>query len=1165
MVFLLFRVLSSLRTVEGIVPFRWVAARVLTVCLLVLGSAGCRQTVTMTETAEGNASFGEAMFEVMCERVGYSHELDVKAAQPEAAIDVSGDKYHAACTAPGDQPAAATDAPKVNVLVGQREALIRALNIILPEELLDPVDAFLRAILPLYDDGTFGDANGKIGMVLRLLADDTDLHAALAKFTGRDGYRPLEAALGVVRKVVEYPDIDTVLSASLRSLDEGGTGHEAFTALTTALHYELTTAKAVPDAKDPERTLNLALGLFFAEDAQSRFGSGPSRLLVRRDHRGLARVAKPSGTLPTPFADLNGDGLPDVDGAGRFIDRNGQPLLGYWPFPTKDGSGSGARDSQGRLLGSGGQPIYEYLDLNNTLLAGTLRDSLTIFDPGKDTALGLVRGAGALMGPRRTVTRDYLLPDGHTQTMSFNGFDGAQAALLELLYAVVQLLGAPEIDEALEATQLLIDQHEDPTAWLLGAALGMKEFAKRPGWATASIPEASTLYDDLLPVLRRVLANEALTADLMDALRDPITQNLGRIHSFYMTYTDRWDPNPNDINAPPIGGFTKKPNYGAADSAFNRTQNHRLFHLIHDTNGARLCSKAGAVVEVFGIGVATYDAECELFQIDSLGKFYVQSMARVWDPEVNAYTPKAQFPMNLKWPLTWASRSLMDSTLESESGITGFKTRPTTESLNRVIFFDPTPTFITNMQNDPLCIDGDKLKTAHAGTIMAWEVKARDLNFTPAGTYDPDESLFYQSIRPIVNAFAKYDEEGLFLDLLSVFYHHWSTNQSTECQFTNPTAARFCYGDGAMRYEPLVAALFDPLNTSVYPGAPPYAFDLMRALHASAPALGDLKLGAGRAARPELLRVAGWLLNPQPGLTHRDGTAQITYDRLVPYDGHDRHEQGSENLSGYELMASALKAKRQALASAGENATAWNGSTSNLVDLFLAVDPTVHKFQNRRFVATTMQLVPFVRGRISKHQGTGDLGTWLKTTLPKDFQDALTNPVFAALYDLAQALAGDEEARNAVYGLVGYLIDEAHQSEAFAVALTAAADLVQLIIDDADLVAILRAAGRVLDPTLGVAAAQVKFLHRAQEQDGELVLTQILRNLWQKYGTGDTPFGTFADVTSAVHRVTPGAFGEPLQAPDYQEIFGQAAGFVDDNERGLQHFVDVVKSRKLKK
>jgi len=74
----------------------------------------------------------------------------------------------------------------------------------------------------------------------------------------------------------------------------------------------------------------------------------------------------------------------------------------------------------------------------------------------------------------------------------------------------------------------------------------------------------------------------------------------------------------------------------------------------------------------------------------------------------------------------------------------------------------------------------------------------------------------------------------------------------------------------------------------------------------------------------------------------------------------------------------------------------------------------------------------------------------------------------------------------------------------------------------------------------------------------------VLRNMWQMYGSGDTPFGTMADLATEVHRTEPG-LGEPLTAPDYQAIFGQAAGFFDDNERGLQRFIEIVAARKLKK
>ncbi|HEY3351928.1 MAG TPA: hypothetical protein VGQ83_01645 [Polyangia bacterium] len=1135
--------------------------------LIALGCGSCRQYVDMTPPGRASDTFGNVMFEVVCERVGYSHEVDVKAQDPQARTDVAGVKYRAACTTPTPAGAlpAETDAPKVNVLVARRPDVVTALDLILPPELLDPVNKLLQAVLPLYDDGTFSRMNGATGALLRAFAGDDELTAALARLAGRDGYRPLEAALGLTRQIFDYPEIDTVLKSVLGTLDDGGAAHEPFLALTRALHLELLTAQPVAAPRDPERTINLALPVLFAEDAQRRFAAGTPRLLVRRDFRGVAGLAGSTG-VPAPFVDRNGDGLPDVDGAGRFVGADGAAIASYWPFPTKDGAGAAPRDAQGRLLASNGQPVYDYVDLDNTLIAGAVRDSLKLFDVDQDTVLALIRGAASLLGPRGTVAKPYTLPDGTTTTLTYSGFDPSQAPLLELVYGLLQVLGAPNMDATLDGTNRLLAQHENIVAWLVGTALNIKEFAKRPEFAGAAFPEGSTVIDDLIPLLRRLLANQALVADLMDALKDPITQNLGRIHSYYMTYRDRWDPDPNDLNGPPIGGFTHKVDRAAPDSGLNRSLNHRLFHLVHDTNGAVLCSKAGATVEVLGIGVATYDTACDLFKIDNLGKFYVQSMARVWDSEVNAYVPKAKFPMNLKFPLTLASRSMMDSVLESESGITGFKTHPSTEALNRVIFADPTPAFLTSLQDDPRCVDGDKIKDAHPGTIIAWEVKARDLSFSPYtnASYDPNESLFYQSLRPVVQAFADHDEEGLFLDLVSVLYHHWGTTQSTDCQFTNPTAKRYCFGDGGVRYEPLLAAIMDPLSVSTYPTVPPQTFDLMRVLTASAPVLAGLTLSDGRPARPEILQTASWLVSPQAGLTYRDGTARVNYKRLVPRDGVDTYDVGSENVSALELLADGFAAKRQALATAGDAGEEWKRSTSTLVDLFLEVSPDGQRFTNPRLPAMGAAVIPFLRGRLAHHQAAGDLTQWLRHGLMQDVEDGLTSPILAGLVDFADALKIDDEARRALYGLLRYLLDESQHRDAFQVALTALADVVQLLVDDVDLTPILRAAGRALDPELGAAQKGISFLARARALDEDLLLSQILRHLWQKYGGGETPFGTIADVAGEVHRVEPGR-GGPLDAADYRELLAQAADFMDDNDRGLQRFIDVVCNRTVKR
>jgi len=1116
----------------------------------------------MTEQAEGNTSFGEVMFEVVCQRVGYSEELERRAKDPGAVIDVSGRKYKAACRTPVGETPPLTDSAKVNVLTQRKDTLVRTLDTLLPEEILEPFESFLRALLPLYDDGTFGNANHALATILAILADDEESHKALARTWGRQGYRPLEAAIGVVRQLVEYPDIHTVLSSALRALNEDGPGHEALVALAAGLHHELLALRPASDPTDPERTARLVQDLLFTTDPLGRFGTGSPKLLVRRDHRGIARVVPREGGLPSPFADNDHDGLPDADATGRLLDTNGAPLIGFWPFPTKEGSGPAPRDAYGRLIDPEGKPIYEYLDLTNTFLAGIMRDAARLFEPERETALGLLRGASAVLGPRQAMAKDYIFPDGRTYTHVYQGFDGSAAPLLELTHAALQALRAPQRDEALETAQLLLQNHEDLFAWLTGVVLGMRELAKRPEFSSATLPANSTLFEDLIPLVRRLLANQALVEDLIEALKDPIVQNLGPIHAYFMTYRDRWDPNPLDVNGPPIGSFSTPVDRGAPDSGFGRSINHRLFHLVHDTNGARLCSKAGARVEVYGFGVATYDKECEFYQIDSLAKFYLQSIARVWDPEVGRFTPKARFPLNLKAPLTWVSRELMDATLEDQSGITGFTTRPTTEALNRVIFVDPTPSLVTNLQDDPRCIDGDRIKTAHAGTIMAWEARAKDFGFTPSGAYNPNESLFYQSFRPIVNAFAKYDEEGLLLDMISVLYHHWSTSRSAECQYADPSAPRFCFGDGAVTYEPLLAAILNSHAASLYPDISPYAFDLMRVLTATASVLSDLRLTDGRAARPEMVRFAAWLAEPHSELRERDGNTRLGYDRLVPQDGHDIRDTGWAPVSVLELLKGSLTAMSDAVNAAGERGEIFKQSLSDLADIFLEVDPTRHHFTNPRVAATLNTLLSFVRERAGRHANVGDLDEWLGASLPRDVEDLLTGPVFVALYDLADALFADRDARTALSGLVRYLMDETHVEAAFAVALTVVADLVQLLMDDASVVPLLNAAGRALDPSLGTLPAALTFLSRAARADTDQVLTRVLRNMWQLRGPGDTPFDVLLDTTASVHRVSPG-MDAPLTAEDYRLILGHAAAFFGDNERGLQHFIDVVAHRSL--
>src|SRR5687768_12266559 len=111
----------------------------------------------------------------------------------------------------------------------------------------------------------------------------------------------------------------------------------------------------------------------------------------------MAKVRSPSGNVQAPFTDsAPQDGLPDVDVLGRFVSTSGTPLN---LSPFGEGSVPGAtRDSSGQLVTDTGDPLFEYVDLEQTILAGLLRDGRTLIHEG--VPMKAVRTIDTLLGER---------------------------------------------------------------------------------------------------------------------------------------------------------------------------------------------------------------------------------------------------------------------------------------------------------------------------------------------------------------------------------------------------------------------------------------------------------------------------------------------------------------------------------------------------------------------------------------------------------------------------------------------------------------------------------------------------------------------------------------------------------------------------------------------
>ena len=1132
---------------------------------------GCDKPLDTTRIGDPYGTFGEIIYREGCQRVAYTGQLAQKEAGQIPTVDVAGQLGHSVCVAGMAPPA---NAPaKLSTIVNQKAELVSTVDAMLPKDFLSTLETFLEQLLPLSDDGTMERAIASLGDLLGTMAADPDFSPALSRLALRNGYRPTKTAAGLVHTVVYYPQIDDFIGKTLGLIAPGGSAEAEWKQLLTAGSMALRTSQPVANAGDPQRTLRLALNLMTSTHPD--LATGSARPLVTRDFRGLAMAATDAaGKVLPPFVDGNGDGLADTDAQGHFVDAKGAVLAVPSPFPELGPADAAPRDAQGRALtAANGAPLYKYYDLDGTVFGGLAREALKLMDPIKDTTLGLVWGTGALLGPRASKTQLYMdSAGGMLGSLSYNGFDTSQSALLDLVHSFVQLLGDPNADTTFQATATLLNQYESPTARLVGAMLDASDRGK--AHPEAQVPATSNIYDDLMPILTRILTVPGLAEDLMDAMEKDPVKDLAPVMARLMAANNQLDFD-HSSGAGPAFNLTSSldaitpVDRTKPDTDYNRSLMQRIAHLIHDANGVQFCNKDGANPTIIGLPLlgGPY-AKCKMFQIDDLALFYILNMQTKDSNQKPVVTnPSAVSGADFCGHIT--SGGLLaagcGALIEGQVGITGFKQYPTPRALNRSLFLRQTDSgksqFMKDSTDDITCADGDKFIDVHDKSVFAWEAP---LATAPSGNASAN---FYTAIAPIVDAFAKHDEcvardknnvctktqnaAKILVDLLAMFHTHWGSPKSSysghQYQSTNPAMPRFSYPDNVVSYEPLLAEVLGQA-------------DLVPAVLALAPTLNSMTIDGnpGSApARPSVLATARYLFVPgaAKGVAYRNGaTSTVRSDgtTAVPV------------ATPYYLMADAFAAKRVALAAAGmPQAAAWKASTSALVDQLLTVQKSAngtHQFANRRFRAISILMVNFLRGRIAAHTKAGDIDAWAHQTLTRDMTDTLGGPTFAAMADFVGKVESDTDARTQLYGLLHYLVDEVDNDLVFQTALTTLADQAQMFLDDPDLVPVARVMGAALDPQKGAVDAQLTLMKKAHDLDTTKALLTILRNLYKQGTDGVYPASNLSDVLSELNRAAPGQ-GGALSGDDYKSILGEVKGFLVDDQRGFTRFLNIVKAR----
>ncbi len=628
--------------------------------------------------------------------------------------------------------------PKATCQPAQGDEAVRALG-------LEVADMFAR-MTDLYNDDTLPASTRSLARVLDFFRRSPEAQATVARFTGRDGYRPSDIDIGVVRPAVAYPKFRDLASETLRlvSFDSDpyaadpprnadgsrkrvpGAAYGSFSQLLEVAHEELRTTKAEARApltlsreaalgfdriSRPRETLEFLTELFFVQDAA--FGGGAPKFIVKRDRRGYAALA---GALAAPFVDKDKDGLPDVDALGRFVTVDGNPAP--TPFPTATGPKT-PRDEFGRAVVAN-QPLYAYVDTSHNTGAQLLSDMRPLVDPSKDALMNALGGMTVMFGKRTPATKSYSADPGRVDlwklshgadepppsdlgtkpvTVDFDAYDVNAAPMMDFVHALGQMIGDRGTDDLLAFSRLLLTAHTSKLASVTGEMLAFREIGTK--YDQAKLKEKSLFWDELLDVVAEIAKDRALLEDLLNALADPATIRLGDVVGTMMKNKDRITYDRANLNGEAFNQTTGKvespktpADRAQADTGTNRSIFQRLAHIVSDAAGVAMCNKDGSIVHAKGIPLAgqldlpligTYK-ECEIFKVDDLARFYLGSIVG-----------KSQLyfrPSILRNGIVGIGAATV-STIELSGGMTGFwdppdaKTfRPKPEWLNRIVYFD---------------------------------------------------------------------------------------------------------------------------------------------------------------------------------------------------------------------------------------------------------------------------------------------------------------------------------------------------------------------------------------------------------------------------------------------------------------------------------------------
>ncbi len=650
--------------------------------------------------------------------------------------------------------------------------------------------------------------------------------------------------------------------------------------------------------------------------------------------------------------------------------------------------------------------------------------------------------------------------------------------------------------------------------------------------------------------------------------------------------------------------------------------------------GARLFTGLPPPVDYWPLTAINSYAECEVLHIDNAGAFFVGAALDADHPKRAEVYIKPQELQTLMTALGLVMSE--DELFQTATGITEMTLQPSVGAMGRLLFFGSmseqwgmmpdydvvnadtnTAKFVAAAFEAPCGVNTyppkangvspcpalkDTMRMRHYGTIFGWE----RLNYV--NYYVPlfeafvetacDNNDYPCTIAPTACNKSDYTGENLFGDLMRVLWRHWpGPDHGESCSSTgspdygapdyNPV---YCSEAGLNRYEPILADIFSG--------------ELVPALQALAEVLENMKIKVARGPRKGQIVTGAMVVEQlvkvlfsQPyaakvGMADRhgnhsakwvDGTHQeqltvytLMADALHRFDTRFDTACDCDGLGGNEWIQ-CQNDRDSCQADVAVRRSKWRRARSLLVDQFLSFEgqgAEAH-FANPSVPRALSTIFRLVREQLNAHCPDRENGvpcSWAKGTFASGLAKALSGPLYATTADFIEVHAADETTRRQLQRFFSYTLLPAEQGGARPILLAQLADLLQLLVADAELAPLFNAVASLGAPLAdtqgpGVIAGTVLLIEAvmgrpADEYDRYHVLDYVLPALVSPIdgSEGPIPLEVFFTAIADIHRAD-ASLDTPLDQEDYRLIFKTVREFLSSETRGLEQLYHIAQNR----